>query len=141
MVQAFLIEHYKGFCYTLLFIVLHLVIFYNIRRLQKGFSQLAFSKTVLKPLFFKLRIKIYSLWGFLILWMVTKCLQLWLGAKLCKACSSFIFCLILSDALCLICLIVFKQFIKNVSAIYPLLQKLLFFGRIFCVFCQKSKSL
>lgn len=126
--QAFLIEHYKGVCYALLFIVLHLIIFYNIRRLQQWFARLELGKTVLKPLFFKLRIKIYTLWGFLILWMTTKFLQLWLAAKLCKACSSFVFCLILGDFLCLVCLIVFRQFIKNLSDIYPLLQKLLFFG-------------
>ncbi|MFQ6722879.1 MAG: mechanosensitive ion channel family protein [Opitutales bacterium] len=126
--QAFLIEHYKGVCYALLFLVLHLVIFYNIRRLQQWFAQLELGKTVLKPLFFKLRIKIYTLWGFLIVWMVTKFLQLWLAAKLCKACSSFVFCLILGDFLCLVCLIIFRKFIKNLSDIYPLLQKLLFFG-------------
>ena len=126
--QAFLIEHYKGVCYALLFLVLHLVIFYNIRRLQQWFTRLEFGKTVLKPLFFKLRIKIYTLWGFLIVWMVTKFLQLWLAAKLCKACSSFVFCLILGDFLCLVCLIIFRKFIKNLSDIYPLLQKLLFFG-------------
>lgn len=126
--QAFLIEHYKGVCYALLFVVLHLVIFYNIRRLQQWFAQLELGKTVLKPLFFKLRIKIYTLWGFLIVWMVTKFLQLWLAAKLCKACSSFVFCLILGDFLCLVCLIIFRKFIKNLSDIYPLLQKLLFFG-------------
>ena len=126
--QAFLIEHYKGICYALLFLVLHLVIFYNIRRLQQWFAQLELGKTVLKPLFFKLRIKIYTLWGFLIVWMVTKFLQLWLAAKLCKACSSFVFCLILGDFLCLVCLIIFRKFIKNLSDIYPLLQKLLFFG-------------
>lgn len=126
--QAFLIEHYKGVCYILLFIILHLVIFYNIRRLQQWFAQLKFNKTLLKQLFFKLRIKIYTLWGFLIAWVVTKFLQLWLATKLFKACSSFVFCLILGDSLCLICLIVFKQFIKNLSDIYPLLHKLLLFG-------------
>ena len=128
MLKTFLIEHYKGVCYALLFIVLHLAIFYNIRRLQQWFAQLEFGKTVLKPLFFKLRIKIYALWGFLITWIITRFLQLWLAAKLCKACSSFIFCLILGDFLCLVYLIVFSKFIKNLSDIYPLLQKLLFFG-------------
>jgi len=127
-VQTFLIEHYNGVCYALLFIVLHLAIFYNIRRLQQWFAQLEFGETVLKHLFFKLRIKIYTLWGFLIIWMVTKFLQLWLAAKLCKACSSFVFCLILGDFLCLVCLVIFRKFIKNLSDIYPLLQKLLFFG-------------
>ena len=126
--QTFLIEHYKGVCYGLVFISLHLAIFYNIRRLQQWFAQLESGKTVLKPLFFKLRIKIYTLWGFLITWMVTKFLQLWLAAKLCKAGSSFVFCLILGDFLCLVCLVIFRNFIKNLSDIYPLLQKLLFFG-------------
>jgi len=127
-VQAFLIEHYKGVCYTFLFVILHLVFFYNIRRLQQWFTQLELGKTVLKPLFFKLRIKIYALWGFLIAWIITRFLQLWLAAKLCKACSSFVFCLLLGDFLCLVCLIIFRNFIKNLSDIYPLLQKLLFFG-------------
>lgn len=128
MLQTFLLEHYKSVCYTLLFITLHFIILHNIKHLQQWFAKFDFNKTILKHLFFKLRIKIYILWGFLLLWFTSKYLQLGLAAKVCKACSSFIFCLILGDFLCLVGLIVFRKLIKNLSDFYPLLQKLLFFG-------------
>ncbi len=125
MLETFLRVYHKEILFSLLFFLLHFIIFYNIRRLQQWTSGLNFNIIILKRLFFKLRIKIYLLWSFLITWIISKFLQLWFIAKICKACSSFVFCLILGDFLCLACIIILKKLIKNLSELYPLIQKLL----------------
>lgn len=124
MLETILGIYHKEILFSLFFFLLHLIVFYNLRQLQLWMYSFNFNTMILKRLFFKLRVKIYVLWIFLIIWIISKFLQLWFIAKICKACSSFVFCLILGDFLCLACIIILKKLVKNLSKLYPLIQKL-----------------
>lgn len=129
--QNFLIwiqQQHKILIYVIVFLLLHLIILKGLKRLKDALLQLQWEVLFTQEVFFALKRKIYFLWTFFILWLLSKCFSLFVITRIFKSITSFIFCLILGDTLGFFIVLCFKQLIKDIQTFYPLLQKILLFA-------------
>ncbi len=126
MIKSF--DLYTIIFYLIAYAIGHVFLIIGVKKLRTWIHKLSLSPTYLQKLFISLKLKIYLLWTFIIVWLGTHALQLGPIGQICKALSSFLLCLILGDLIILVCLICFGKLIKNMADFYPLMQKLVLFG-------------
>lgn len=121
-------QHHKILIYGIIFLLLHFIILKGLKRLKEALQQLQWEVLWTQKVFSTLKRKIYLLWTFFILWLLSKYFSLFVITRIFKSITSFIFCLILGDVLGFFIVLCFKQLIKDLQTFYPLLQKILLFA-------------
>ena len=102
-------QHHKILIYGFVFLLLHFIIIRGLKRLKLWFQQLQWEDLFTQKIFALLRRKIYLLWIFFLLWLLSKYFSLFVIARIFKSITSFIFCLILGDVLGFFIVLCFKQ--------------------------------
>lgn len=117
--------------YLIAYAIGYIFLIIGVKNLRTWIHNLSLFPTHLQKIFTGLKLKIYLLWTFIIVWLGEHTLHLRPIGQVCKALSSFLLCLILGDLIVMVCLICFGKLIKNITDFYPLIRKLVRFGFIF----------
>ena len=125
---SWLQQYHKIIIYGIVFLLLHFILLNGLKRLRLWLQQLQWEDLFTQKVFARLKRKIYLLWTFFLLWILSKYFSLVVIARIFKSITSFIFCLILGDVLGFFIVLCFKQLIKDLQTFYPLLQKILLFA-------------
>lgn len=120
-------QYHVVLIYGLVFLLLHFIILRGLKRLKQFLEPLALEAAFTQKIFSTLKHKIYLLWIFFILWILSRAFPLFMLTRIFKSITSFILCLILGDVIGFFALLCFKGLIKDVQTFYPLLQKILLF--------------
>lgn len=106
-------------------LVSHVWLMRKVQQLRCHLKSLKIEGGILQDIFVAFRLKIYAFWALLVLWLISRAFDAELLTRIFKAGSGFLFCLVLGEIACILCLTGLGKFIENLKGFYPMLKKVI----------------
>lgn len=128
------------FC-ALILLVIHIWLMRKVRQLRCYLTSLKLKNRAFGDIFSSFRFKIYAFWLLFALWFIARAFDAGLLTRVLKAGSGFLFCLVLGEAVCILCLTGFGKVIEDLEGFYPMLKRVIVGGSFFLGFIVAANNL
>ena len=121
----------KAILCVVLLLGIHLWLMRKLRQLRQYLMSLKLKHRTFGDVFGAFRIKIYAFWLLFALWFTARAFNIELLTRVLKAGTGFLFCLMLGEAACILCLAGFGKLVEDLDGFYPMLKKVIVGGSFF----------
>lgn len=121
----------KAILCVIILLAIHLWLMRKVGQLRCYLQSLKLKARTLGNVFTTFRFKIYAFWLLFALWFVARTFEAELLTRTFKAGTGFLFCLVLGEAVCLLCLTGFGKLMEDLEGFYPMLKKVIVGGSFF----------
>ena len=112
-------------------LAIHLWLMKKVRQLRGYLKSLKLKNRTFGDVFAAFRFKIYIFWLLFALWFVARAFDAELLTRTFKAGTGFLFCLVLGEVACILCLTGFGKLVEDLEGFYPMLKKVIWGGSFF----------
>ena len=121
----------KAILCIIILLAIHLWLMKKVHQLRDYLKSIKLKNRTFGDIFARFRSKIYIFWLLFALWFVARAFEAELLARTFKAGTGFLFCLVLGEALCILCLTGFGKLLEDLDGFYPMLKKVIIGGSFF----------
>ena len=121
----------KAIVCLIILLTIHLWLMKQVRQLHQYLTSLKLKHRTFGDVFDSFRFKVYTFWLLFALWFIARAFDVELLTRVLKAGTGFLFCLMLGEAACILCLTGFGKLIEDLDGFYPMLKKVIVGGSFF----------